>query len=194
MFSPEPPPIVGRTEWNAVAPDYNARNENGLFDAISNPAGWKTYEQPLATVYTTMVLHHTALPATDGPLEIQLKHTKDKGWADIGYHFVIDDQGVIYEGRDIGVRGAHVGGHNTGTIGIALTGNFEHTDPTDAQLESVMALGRYLAYEYQLTHLAGHRDFQPGDTVCPGEHFAPMLPQIAVDLGLAFGIEGYQPP
>lgn len=192
--APPAPTITSRAEWGAELPNHNAQNERGLFDPATNPLGWKVYADPLDEVYNTIVLHHTALPATDGPQEIQLKHTRDKAWADIGYHFVIGADGVIYEGRDIGVRGSHTGGYNTGTLGIALTGNFEHAMPTEEQLASVAALVRYLAYAYDITHLAGHRHFQPGDTVCPGENFTPLLPEIAENAGLEFGTDGYQPP
>lgn len=44
---------------------------------------------------------------------------------------------------------------------------------------------------YRLTHIAGHRDFQPGVTVCPGLHLEALLPELAVELGLEFGVGGY---
>ena len=53
----------------------------------------------------------------------------ERGWTDIGYHFVIDPAGTIYEGRDIRVRGAHVEGANTGKVGLLLLGDFQ-PDPT----------------------------------------------------------------
>ena len=46
----------------------------------------------------------------------------DRGWSDIGYHYLIDRDGTVVEGRPVERTGAHVKGHNTGTIGVALLG------------------------------------------------------------------------
>ncbi|NBD36501.1 MAG: hypothetical protein GVY30_10970 [Chloroflexi bacterium] len=191
--APEPPPIISREEWHAVPPQI-AESIEGPYDATTNPGGWYVYAKPLEQVLTTIVVHHTALPLSDGPFEIQKKHMHDKGYADIGYHFVIDPDGKIYAGRDLSARGAHTGGHNTGTIGISLMGNFEETEPLEAQLTSLKRLSGYLRDAYKLTHIAGHRDFQPGVTVCPGVHLESCLPQLAIELHLKFGVEGYIGP
>jgi hypothetical protein len=186
--------IIPRSQWEAVEPDLNAPAEHGLYDAQTNPEGWMVYSRPLSQVLTTIVVHHSALPLTDGPLQIQQKHMHDKGYADIGYHFVIDDAGQIYEGRKLNVRGAHTGGHNTGTVGIVLLGNFEEAQPTAAQLASLKMLGASLANEYGIKYLAGHRDFQPDETVCPGRNLEVLLPGLAAELGLKFGTAGYVGP
>lgn len=186
--------IIPRAQWGAVEPDLNAPAEHGLYDAKTNPEGWLTYTKPLAQVLTTIVVHHSALPLTDGPLQIQQKHMHDKGYADIGYHFVIDDAGQIYEGRKLNVRGAHTGGHNTGTVGVVLLGNFEETQPTTAQRASLKTLVASLAGQYGITYLAGHRDFQPDETVCPGRNLETLLPGLAAELGLKFGTAGYVGP
>lgn len=195
---PEPtpplPPIISRTEWAAREPDHAAREETGFYDPISNPGGWRVYDQPLAAVLHTLVIHHSALPVADGPLEIQALHMENKGYADIGYHFLIDATGQIFEGRPLDVRGAHTGGFNTGLIGVVLLGNFEERQPAEAQMDSLRTLTIYLRDSYQLTHLAGHRDFQPGETVCPGAFLAPLLPPLAAEMGLIFGTGGYTRP
>jgi hypothetical protein len=183
--------IIPRAQWGAVEPDLNAPGEHGLYDAQTNPDGWLTYTKPLSQVLTTVVIHHSALPLTDGPLQIQQKHMHDKGYADIGYHFVIDAAGQVYEGRQLDVRGAHTGGHNTGTVGIVLLGNFEEAQPTVAQLASLKTLVASLAGQYGITYLAGHRDFQPDETVCPGRNLEVLLPGLAAELGLKFGTAGY---
>lgn len=185
--------IVPRAEWGAVEPAI-ASSDEGVYDPVANPGGWYPYEVPLSEVLTTIVVHHSALPLTDGVLEIQQKHIEDKKYADIGYHFVIDPAGVIYEGRLLTIRGAHTGGHNTGTVGIALLGNFEESNPTDAQLQSLHHLGTALVADYGITHLAGHLTFQPDVTVCPGRTLTAMLEGLAGDLGLEFGTDGYVAP
>lgn len=185
--------IIPRSEWQAVSPQIQESVE-GVYDAVTNPGGWYVYEQPLAQVLNTIVVHHSALPVSDGPLEIQEKHMQFKGYADIGYHFVIGVTGEIYAGRELQVRGAHTGGHNTGTIGVVLLGNFEETVPLSAQLKSLQELSSCLRDVYALTHLAGHRDFQPGVTLCPGVNLESLLPEMATELRLEFGTGGYIGP
>lgn len=57
----------------------------------------------------------------DKAAEINRWHM-DRGWSGIGYHFIIDRDGKVAAGRPIEKTGAHVRGHNTGTIGISLVG------------------------------------------------------------------------
>lgn len=185
--------IITRAEWGAREPNLETSVE-GKYDAVENPEGLYVYQEPLPQVLNTIVVHHTARPLTDGPPEIQRLHMDQKGYADIGYHFIIDENGQIYEGRSINVRGAHTGGHNTGTVGAAFMGNFEEMTPTDAQIESFKNLARGLKNDFKITHLAGHRDFQPGVTVCPGENLEILLPGIADELRLKFGTDGYSGP
>jgi hypothetical protein len=54
--------------------------------------------------------------------EIRRWHVEDRGWADIGYHYLIDRDGTVIEGRPLSKVGAHAKGHNTGSVGIALFG------------------------------------------------------------------------
>ncbi len=185
--------IVSRDAWRAVPPDV-ANSVEGVYDAVDNPGGWYVYPQPLNEVLDTIVVHHSALPLSDGPLEIQAKHLSTQRYADIAYHFLIDAAGTIYAGRDLQVRGAHTGGHNTGTVGIVLLGNFEETTPFEVQMDSLQRLSRCLRDTYRITHLAGHRDFQPEVTVCPGENLETLLPGIAKELRLEFGVGGYVGP
>jgi hypothetical protein len=192
--SPTPLPLLSRAAWGAAEPDHTASAEYGLFDPLTNPGGWLVYDQPLSDVLRTLIVHHSALPLSDGPLEIQALHMQRRGYADIGYHYVIDAAGLLYAGRDLGVRGAHTGGANTGSVGACLLGNFETTTPPAPQLDTLRALAADLAARYGLTHLAGHRDFQPDETVCPGAQLEPLLPALAAALGLSSGTGGYVPP
>lgn len=54
--------------------------------------------------------------------EVRRWHMEDRGWSDIGYHFLIDRNGKVATGRPMSRNGAHVKGHNRGTIGICLIG------------------------------------------------------------------------
>jgi len=75
----------------------------------------------------SVVLHCTATPL-DRKLtvkEIRKWHVKGNGWADIGYHFVIHQDGTIERARHIGKVGAHTFGNNYGSIGVAYCGGVE---------------------------------------------------------------------
>jgi len=56
--------------------------------------------------------------------EIRRWHVQDRGFSDIGYHYVIDRDGTVAKGRAVERVGSHVKGHNTGTIGVCLVGGF----------------------------------------------------------------------
>jgi len=183
--------VQPRSAWGALVPVFDNFEERGQYNVLTNPGGYRIYDSPLDQILRTLVVHHSALSQRDGPREIQRMHLKDKGYADIGYHFVINGKGMIYEGRPINVRGAHVGGFNTGSVGVCLMGNFEVEVPTNAQINSLMELGGLLRDGYGITHLSGHRDFQHQNTVCPGQHLEVQLAQVAAKPGLKFGTDGY---
>lgn len=122
-------------------------------------------------------------------------HTITLGWGDIGYHYVIDVDGNIYEGRSggPGAIGAHTAYYNAGSIGISLMGNFQVEDPTTSQVESLSLLiadhaqrfdidphGRSY-YLGQLSYnISGHRDVTAlgRGTACPGENLYKLIPSI----------------
>ena len=87
------------------------------------------------------IIHHTAgqndYTRAQAPAivrGIELFHVKGNGWNDIGYNFLVDRFGTIYEGRfggvDRNVIGAHALGFNTGSVGIALLGTYGSTKPS----------------------------------------------------------------
>lgn len=182
--------ITPRAAWGAVEPNLEAASEQGLYDPVHNPGGWLVYDAPLTQVLHTLVVHHTATYIKQHPCQVQAWHTRRAGLADIAYHFVIDAKGEAFEGRAINVRGVHTGGHNTGTVGVALLGHFELWRPAEAQIATLQLLVAHLKATYALTHLAGHRDFQPDVTQCPGRHLAAYLPGLADSAGLIYGTGG----
>lgn len=194
--TPDPaPPIIDRATWGALPPDHNAPNERGFYSAL-NPGGWRVYEGALADVYRTVVIHHSvvyeATPART-LAAIQTLHRQTRGWADVAYHYFVSQAGDIYEGRALDVRGAHVAGHNTGSVGVCLLGDFTQSYPTIDQLASTQALLRWLTTTLDLTHLAAHRDFNDW-TECPGQHLLDRLETLADDVGLQIGTDGYVAP
>ena len=190
---PTAPVTVSREAWGARPLFLEAREEYGLFDAFTNPEGVLYYPEDLSTVLNTIVVHHSAFPDA-GPREVQDLHMDVRGFADVAYHFMIDRDGTIYEGRPINVRGAHVQGYNTGSVGIVLLGNFNDEYPSPEQLVHLRLLVDYLRYRYDIHYLAGHRDYpgqSPDGTECPGDHLYPMLSDLARELGMRYGIGGY---
>lgn len=188
------PPVVSRTEWGAREPDHTAPNEFGFAENAILPE-WYIYQQDLAVVYNTIAIHHSAslLASNETMKDIQDLHMDRNGWADVGYHFGIDQYGVIFAGRDINVRGASVAGYNTGTIGIVVMGNFETDKPLEVQITTLQSLINALTVRYNLTHLAGHGEFNP-ESVCPGRNLIPYLDQLAQAASLERGTSGHIPP
>lgn len=190
------PAMVERADWGALSPDLDALFENGYYDKLTNPEGWYVYPEQLNGSYQTLVIHHSAFYEGDGlstMLEIQRAHREDRNWADVGYHFMVDKNGTIYEGRDMTVRGIHVEGFNTGSLGVCLLGDYRFEAPSDAQLTSLYALNDWIVYRTAVTHLAGHKDFNDF-TECPGTFIANQLEDIASRAGLIYGTDGYVTP
>jgi len=125
---------------------------------------------------THITLHHQGEPYTAGTdprqylRNLQTWSRNTKHWLDIPYHYIIDLDGHIYEGRKI----EYAGDTNTeydllGHALIEVVGNFEEVEPNQQQLDAVVRLMAMLADKYGVTldHIANHRDFS-NQTVCPG--------------------------
>ena len=129
-------------------------------------------------VITHITLHHmgeTFAPGRD-PLaylrNLQSWSRTTKHWSDIPYHYIIDLDGHVYEGRDIRVAGdTNTEYDPRGHALIEVVGNFEEVEPNSAQLEAVVALTAQLADKYGVPaqNIASHRDFSK-QTVCPGKN------------------------
>lgn len=193
--SPTPPlTIIPRDQWGARPPDHEAVNEYG-FATKATDLAWYVYPEPLADAYSTVAIHHSAIPldTNETMRSVQDLHMDTNHWADVGYHYVIDKNGVLYEGRDIHVRGASVAGYNTGTIGVCVMGNFEQELPLEIQLTVLQRVVNWLATTYTLTHLAAHHEFNP-ESLCPGKNMTPYLDTLAQVAGLQRGTGGYVKP
>ncbi|MBL9141751.1 MAG: N-acetylmuramoyl-L-alanine amidase [Phycisphaerae bacterium] len=95
---------------------------------------------------------------------------RDDGWGDIGYHFIVDRAGRVWEGRSLRYQGAHVKWCNENNIGVMCLGNFEEQQPSAAQiagLERVLvALRTY--YRIPVARVRTHREWPTARTQCPG--------------------------
>ena len=179
------------------------------------PDGEASRVPPEYTTVTHAVVHHTAgtNEAVDWDAEVRsiwYYHVYTTGWSDIGYYFLIDPNGVIYEGRagGPGVIGAHFSCRNSNTVGIALLGTFMTQAPTAAALHSLELLLAAICSEdhidptaiafhpssgLNLPTILGHRDGNvPGATCtiteCPGDVLYSMLPAIRSDVAAAAGV------
>jgi hypothetical protein len=188
------PEIITRAGWSARAPDHAAENEPGFY-SLDNAEGWRDYEGDLRAIYRTVVVHHSVIYETDDLTtmqEIQKEHMDLRKWADIGYHFGVGQSGQVFEGRALNARGTHVEHFNTGSVGVVFFGNFQFIQPTPEQIDAGRRLIDWLALRLELTHLAGHSDFNDF-TVCPGNNLRPYLAAFAVSAGLVLGTGGYEP-
>ncbi|MBK9013257.1 MAG: N-acetylmuramoyl-L-alanine amidase [Saprospiraceae bacterium] len=145
---------------------------------------------------THVIVHHTAGTniATDWAAVVRSIwdfHVNANGWDDIGYNWLVDPNGVLYEGRGDGKLGAHFCAQNGNTTGICVMGDFTSIQPQAAALntlaeflawetcdESIDALGTSFHSGSGLTlmNISGHRD--GCNTSCPGDMFYPLLPSV----------------
>ena len=187
------PAIVPRASWGAdesirrATPSYAPTLR---FAVVHHTAGRNAYSQSEAAAIVR---------------GIQLFHVQGNGWNDIGYNFLVDRFGTIYEGRFGGVVrnvvGAHAKGFNTGSVGVALLGTYGDAAPSRAAQD---ALAELLAWRLDLAHVdplgllttlsggnerfparvpvllravSGHRD--TGFTECPGSVLYSRLDALA---------------
>lgn len=125
---------------------------------------YTTWKSDYSARLDAMYIHHTAgsnsYSSTDGAKivrSIYLYHAKTLGWGDIGYQFLVDKFGNIFEGRYDSIEalpvGAQTGGYNSGTIGISSLGNYETAEPTTAQINAIVSVLSWKAYQYGLDPL-----------------------------------------
>ena len=169
------PVIISREEWGA-----------------EDPKGSYSYHP----YFDKLTLHHAACCSADDLEEgksqvywIQDFHQNGRGWNDIGYHFLVDRAGNIYQGRPETVIGAHVGDANTGNIGVCLLGCYHPPEAscfqtiTPESRQSIVELFSWVSdtYGQSPTVLLGHRDYF-GTTACPGDNIWIELPRFRAEI------------
>ena len=187
------PPIVLRSAWRAnesIRRGTPAYASALRFALVHHTAGANSY---------------TASQSAAIVRGIQVYHVQGNGWNDIGYNFLVDKYGQVFEGRyggmDRNVVGAHAAGFNTGSVGVAVLGTYGSSAPTPAARK---ALADLLAWRLDIAHVdplstltstsggnerfpagtpvmlravSGHRD--TGSTSCPGARLYAQLAAIA---------------
>ncbi len=192
------PTILSRAAWGAdeslrtCTPDYSTSMVSA---AVHHTASTNSYsEADVPGLIRGFYAYHTRPEAQGG-----------RGWCDIGYNFLVDKFGRIWEGRadsaTTTVIGVHTGGFNSRTVGVAAIGDYSTTAPSSALLEGLSqiiawrftALGILAGTSVTMTSgggaskypegtvvtfptIYGHRDAQL--TACPGQRLYDALPAI----------------
>ena len=113
----------------------------------------------------------TSLSMRVTPGHLYQWHVVENGWnPPHGYHYFIDQSGKLWEGRDLDTLGAHVGGQNTGNLGICVEGGKPGEPIRETTLTCLRGLLDYLMRYFDDPELNNHRDLDPGRT-CPGPEF-----------------------
>lgn len=187
----EKPQTIAQQEWRAGLPPPTAGRK--------------------ATVVRHCVIHHSAGSNTDTNYtntvrNIYLLHTQSNGWDDIGYNFIIAQNGTIFSGRDAlgvgdedNIQGAHFCAKNSGTMGVCLLGNYNTTQPQPAMLRSLTDLLSWKLHKEELStfdafahpdalgeelpSITMHRSGCP--TACPGDNTATLLDSIRTEVQVA---------
>ena len=133
------------------------------------PCRWKKSKRDI----TEIIIHCSATPEYKNYTAADIRRWhKQQGWSDIGYHFVIQLDGTIEEGRDVDIVGAHCHGYNQKSIGICYIGGMdaENRHPKDTRTElqknALLSLLIDLRCMYPHARIYGHHDFEPRKA-CP---------------------------
>ncbi len=166
------PKVITRAQWGA---DESIRCEEPHYDdglggiTVHHTAGRNDYSKAESAGIVRAVYAY---------------HAKTLGWCDIGYNALVDKYGQIFEGRygglDRPVQGAHAGGFNENTSGVAMMGDFESEPPTDA---AIQATGQFIGWRAR----AGNLDPSAETTMySEGTEFTPYAQGEAVQLPTVF--------
>jgi len=115
-----------------------------------------------------LIIHASATPNERAVTASDIdRWHKERGWKGIGYHNVIQRNGVIEPGRPLKDIGAHVAGHNRDSIGVCLIGaGVALSDFTEAQKASLRRLRKELEAQFPNITTHGHREY--ANKSCPG--------------------------
>jgi len=188
--SPSQPDYTGQPEpVSRVASRPQANTDVSIpFRAISR-SSWATQPpipgrlNPMRQVAQITVHHEGWKPvwfsdakATAQRIDlIRRSHLNRMRAGDIGYHFIIDRAGRVWEGRSLRYQGAHVRNHNEFNIGVMVLGNFDQQSPSSRQLLGLQNTLALLMKQYRvpLSKVKTHQEINP--TACPGKLLQPRV-------------------
>jgi len=155
---------IPRSRWTRHHARPNHVNAmNGVNRITIHHEGWKT-------------VYFTDYQKTTQRLErIRHSHVNNHGWGDIGYHFVIDRAGRVWEARDLKYQGAHVSDNNPHNIGVMMLGNFQKQYPSQQQLNALKSFVQKLMNRYHVPAYPIHPHRELGQTSCPGQYLQPEV-------------------
>ena len=173
--------IIPRQNWFDGSPAID------INDPRLKPSGGNLTWYPYYYDAQKIIIHHTATPNESDTYKwiniIYEYHANTLGWGDIGYNYLIDMHGNIFEGKLGGdeAKGYHAGASNANSIGISLIGDFTSSYPSQAAQDALTRLIAEKSAFYDFTPsypstVMGHRDVAA--TACPGNTFYPLLPSI----------------
>ena len=155
---------ITRSNWTSVSPTRSKVNAmNGISKITVHHEGWK-------------VVDFSDKDTTADRIEtIRAVHVRDRGWGDIGYHYIVDRAGRVWEGRSIQYQGAHVSENNENNVGILVLGNFEKQAPTNEQLDALFRTAAKLrqTYRVQSAMVRSHQEIKA--TSCPGANLQKKM-------------------
>ncbi|MEM6333785.1 MAG: N-acetylmuramoyl-L-alanine amidase [Planctomycetota bacterium] len=160
-------PVVARSAWASRGPNPRRVNPMAGVQRITiHHEGWRP------------VYFDSSADTADRIELIRASHVERRGWGDIGYHYIVDRAGRVWEGRSPSYQGAHVRDRNPHNLGVLVLGNFEQQAPSDAQLGGLNAALRALATKHRVpaSRIHTHRELNP--TACPGRHLQPRAAAI----------------
>ncbi len=155
---PQKPAVISRAEWGSV----------------------DTTEGYIPHTLDRITVHHDGSEFYSGAAarmrSLQSWSRRVRGWVDIPYHFLIDREGYVYEGRPLEFAGDTATEYDpTGHALITVMGNYNIQEINQAQLASVVDLASWLCHEYSIPPqmIQGHRDYAA--TSCPGANLYPYF-------------------
>ena len=116
-----------------------------------------------------LVVHHSGSPLNTTLERIREWHLA-KGWDDTGYHYVIEESGLLRAGRTMPKQGAHCPPHNSHSIGVCISGDNTLASRvwTLEQWNTLRFLVSSVRVLWPKIEVVGHRDIGSTDTMCPG--------------------------
>jgi hypothetical protein len=149
-------------------------------------AEWGSKPQALSEAWLhtpdRITLHHAGVPWKAGDdarkkiVALQAWGQREKNWPDLPYHFLIDPEGAIFEGRELKYRPESNTQYDlVGVVNVHLWGDFNEQPVTRQQLAATVELLAWLRDRYQLKQLQAHCQAAPGQTTCPGRDLLRYL-------------------
>jgi len=163
---------IRRSNWTRSGPIRSKVNAmSGISKLTIHHEGWTP-------------VNFTSQSATADRLEkIRKYHTGENRWGDIGYHYIIDRAGRVWEGRPIEYQGAHVKNNNEHNIGILVLGNFDKQSPSSAQLQSLYGTTGALTKQHRIKTALVRSHQEINKTACPGKNLQNQMDALRRHVG-----------